>query len=193
MRKHSAPAGFVFHVVNAFEGEDGATCIDLALYPDASIVAALSTSSLVEKGLADLSPSIVRWTVRQGVHQARAETLLSTGFEFPTVSYRKMSGRRHTVAWGARISASAKRSSIVRLGAEERTFEEAGFAFGEPIFVARPDAEREDDGVLLTVGSHLDADRSAMLVLDAATLDVRAWAEVPLPIPLGFHGSFFRG
>jgi carotenoid cleavage dioxygenase-like enzyme len=46
--------------------------------------------------------------------------------------------------------------------------------------------------VLLAVGSHVDTQRSAMVVLDAATLDVRAWAEVPIPIPLGFHGSFFR-
>jgi len=27
---------------------------------------------------------------------------------------------------------------------------------------------------------------------DAATLDAHAWAEVPMAIPFGFHGSFFR-
>jgi beta,beta-carotene 9',10'-dioxygenase len=142
--------------------------------------------------LPDLAPPIVRWTVREGARDAHVETLLAQGFEFPSVSYKKKSGRRHAVSWGARVCASGRRSSIVRLGADERTFEETGFVFGEPVFVARPSSEREDDGVLVTVGSHLDAARSAMVVLDAGTLDVKAWAEVPLPIPLGFHGSFFR-
>jgi carotenoid cleavage dioxygenase-like enzyme len=192
IRTHAAPAGFVFHVVNVFEGQDGSTSIDLAFYPDASIVKALSTESLAKRGLPDLLPPIVRWTVREGVRDARVETLLERGFEFPCVSYKKTSGRRHAVSWGARIWAAGTRSSVVRLGTDERTFEEAGFVFGEPVFVARPGSEREDDGVLVTVGSHTNADRSAMVVLDAGTLDVKAWAEVPLPIPLGFHGSFFR-
>jgi carotenoid cleavage dioxygenase-like enzyme len=74
----------------------------------------------------------------------------------------------------------------------ERTFERAGFIFGEPLFVARPEADGESDGAVLAVGSHVREARSAMVVLDAESFDLRAWAEVPLPIPLGFHGSFFR-
>jgi carotenoid cleavage dioxygenase-like enzyme len=72
-------------------------------------------------------------------------------------------------------------------------FQEPGWLFGEPVFVARPGATAEDDGVLLTVGTHNERAVSALLVLDAASLDVHAWAEIPAPIPLGFHGSFFRG
>jgi beta,beta-carotene 9',10'-dioxygenase len=192
VRRHAAPAGFVFHVLNAFEA-DGATSIDLALYPDAGIVAALSTASLAERGLPDLSPSIVRFTVREGVHEAKVETLASLGFEFPSVNYKQMSGHRHAVAWGARLTAGATRSSIVRFATDERAFEDPAFGFGEPVFVARPGAQREDDGILLTVGAHSSENRSALAILDAATLDVLAWAEVPLAIPLGFHGSFFRG
>jgi len=58
--------------------------------------------------------------------------------------------------------------------------------------VARPGSADEDDGVVLAVGSHVEESRSAMVVLDGKTLDLHTWAEVPLPIPLGFHGLFFR-
>jgi beta,beta-carotene 9',10'-dioxygenase len=192
VREHSAPPGFVFHVVNAFEdGRD--TSIDVALYPDAGIVSALSTDSIAERGMPDLMPSIVRWTARQGAREARAETLVERGFEFPAVSYKKKNGLRHAVSWGARLTNDATRSSLVRIDAVERIFEEPGFVFGEPTFVARPGSEREDDGVIVAVGSHREADRSAMVVLDGATMQLHAWAEVPVPIPLGFHGSFFRG
>ena len=66
------------------------------------------------------------------------------------------------------------------------------WVFGEPVFVSRPGAQREGDGVLLSVASHLDEPRAALAVLDAETLDVRAWADVEVPIPLGFHGTSVR-
>jgi beta,beta-carotene 9',10'-dioxygenase len=193
VRRHAAPAGFVFHVVNAFE-EDGATSVDVALYPDARVVDELRTAHIHAHGFPGLLPSITRWTMRPGVAEAQVETLLAEGFEFPSVSYRQVNGRRHTVSWGARIGRGASSSSVVRSSAgAERSFAEGGFVFGEPVFVARPGASDEDDGVVLSVGSHRTHSRSAMAVLDARSLDVLAWAEVPLPIPLGFHGSFFRG
>ena len=62
---------------------------------------------------------------------------------------------------------------------------------GEPVFVPRPGACREDDGVLLTLV--LDAARglSALVVLDATTLEERARAVAPHAVPAGFHGEFW--
>lgn len=192
VRTHHAPSGFVFHVVNAFEDGD-ATTIDVAMYPDASVVSGFRSDAIAADGLPDLVPSIVRWTMREGAREAKHEVLHARGFEFPSISYRRVNGKRHDVAWGARVSERGTAGEIVRFdGAGERTFAEAGFVFGEPIFVARPKSEREDDGVIVTVGSHVESSRSAMAVLDARSLEVRAWAEIPLSIPLGFHGSFFR-
>jgi len=194
VREHTAPAGFVFHVVNAFEDGDS-TSIDVALYPDASVVRALSTDAIAQGGLPTLTPSIVRWTMQPGRESATHEVLLDKGFEFPSIAYRRVNGKRHSVAWGARVTERGTASELVRIqsdDAHERTFTESGFVFGEPIFVARPGAEAEDDGVILSVGSHALDTRSAVVVLDARTLDVQAWAEVPVSIPLGFHGSFFR-
>jgi beta,beta-carotene 9',10'-dioxygenase len=195
VRTHSAPSGFVFHVVNAFEDGER-TCLDVALYPNADIIEQLRTSALANQGFPEFAPSIVRWSMRAGKGAATSEALFAQGFEFPQVSYRKHNGQRYSVAFGARIErvGDAPKAALVRadLEAGERRFERAGFVFGEPLFVAQPGASGEADGVVLAVGSHVAEARSAMVVLDATTFELRAWAEVPLPIPLGFHGSFFR-
>ena len=60
------------------------------------------------------------------------------------------------------------------------------------MFVARPQAEGEDDGVLLSVVLDAAAETSFLLVLDAADLNEIARARVPHHIPFGFHGQFAR-
>jgi beta,beta-carotene 9',10'-dioxygenase len=192
VRTHLAPAGFVFHVVNAFEDGER-TVLDVALYRDASVIDALRRPNLEASGLPALAPSIVRYTMTPGMEHAAVEVLLEDGFEFPSVSYRKKNGARHDVSWGARVERGGG-STVVRLDARGNvaTHREEGMTYGEPVFVAKPGTSEEDAGVLLTVGAHATEDRSTLLVLDAHTLEVLARASVPLPIPLGFHGSFFR-
>ena len=62
--------------------------------------------------------------------------------------------------------------------------------------MAHPDAEHEDDGVLLSVvldaRSETRQPRSFLLVLDAADLSELARAHAPHHIPFGFHGQFAR-
>ncbi len=75
---------------------------------------------------------------------------------------------------------------------ETLRWQEDGCYPGEPVFVRRPDAVDEDDGVLLSLVLDAGAARSFLAVLDAATLEELARAEAPHAIPFGFHGQFFR-
>jgi beta,beta-carotene 9',10'-dioxygenase len=72
-----------------------------------------------------------------------------------------------------------------------RRWYEDGCYPGEPVFVARPGGDAEDDGILLSVVLDTGARASFLLVLDAATLTERARAAVPHHIPFGFHGTHF--
>jgi carotenoid cleavage dioxygenase-like enzyme len=63
---------------------------------------------------------------------------------------------------------------------------------GEPVFVAAPDGDAEDEGVLLSVVLDGERGTSFLLVLDAASLEELARAEAPHHIPFGFHGQFAR-
>jgi carotenoid cleavage dioxygenase-like enzyme len=192
-RTHLAPAGFMFHVVNAYE-EGERTVLDVAMYDDASILSRLRRGSMEADELPILAPPIVRYTMTPNQEHAKVETLYAEGFEFPSVDYRKRSGLRHQVAWGARIEQGNAGSTVVRLAAngETKQLSTPEMVFGEPVFVANPASSEEGVGVLLSVGAHVNKEHSELRILDAATLDVIATAEVALPIPLGFHGSFFR-
>jgi len=58
--------------------------------------------------------------------------------------------------------------------------------------VPRPHARHEDDGVIMSVV--LDGRRraSALVVLDAKSMQEIARASVPHHIPFGFHGLYTR-
>ena len=77
-------------------------------------------------------------------------------------------------------------------GGERLSWSEPGCYPGEPVFVARPGAEDEDDGILLSVVLDADKQTSFLLVLDAADLSELARAQAPHHIPFSFHGQFAR-
>jgi carotenoid cleavage dioxygenase-like enzyme len=61
---------------------------------------------------------------------------------------------------------------------------------GEPLFVARPGATDEDDGVVLSVILDARGEHSYLVVLDGRSFEELARADVPHHIPFGFHGIF---
>lgn len=63
-----------------------------------------------------------------------------------------------------------------------------GHAPGEPVFVARPGAVEEDDGILLSVVLDGSAQKSYLMCLDAKTMTEMGRAEADFPIAVGLHG-----
>jgi len=194
VREHVTEPFFAFHMVNAFERGDE-TVLDLLAYPDAGIVGALRIERMMA-GLPDLRPALLRIVMRQGVARATVEKLGDTGFEFPSTNYKRVNGRAYRYAYGAANwpeAGQAYASAVVKVDLDTgaaTSFSDLPYVFGEPLFVARPHGEDEDDGVLLTVGSACDADSSVLAIVDARTMTPVARATVASAIPLGFHGSF---
>ena len=86
--------------------------------------------------------------------------------------------------------------TLIRIDLEtgkETAWHEASCYPGEPVFVPRPEAQGEDDGVILSVVLDAKVGRSFLIVLDAANWSEQARLEVPHPVPFGFHGNFFKG
>jgi len=194
-REHLTDPLFVFHTVNAFERE-GRTILDLLAYSSADVISALRVDRM-SASLPDLRPSLVRLSLREGRERAELEVSSDTGFEFPSTNYRRVNGRDYRFVWGASDGPTHGEyaSAIVKIDVETggaTSFADGEHVFGEPVFVARPGGSAEDDGVLVTVGSHKSRSSSTLAILDAKTMSLVAAAEVPSAIPLGFHGSFLR-
>ena len=122
------------------------------------------------------------------------ERLLEEPIELPRINYMRCNERPYRYVWGVGADAGWL-DRIVKADVTERSatvWSEDGCFPGEPVFVARPDARDEDDGVLLSVVFDGRSERSFLLVLDAASLEELGRAEVPHQIPFGFHGQFAR-
>ena len=122
------------------------------------------------------------------------ERLLDEPMELARINYMRCNERPYRYVWGVGAR-SGWLDGIVKGDVEERSttvFSEDGCFPGEPVFVSRPGAEDEDDGALLSVVLDARTGRSFLLVLDAASLEELARAEVPHHIPFGFHGQFAR-
>jgi carotenoid cleavage dioxygenase-like enzyme len=188
-------ACFAFHHVNAYEdGEQ--VVVDVCTYPDAGIVEDLYLERL-RAGKPIAHATLTRFRLRFTDRSVSSERLADGAIELPRINYRRCNERPYRHVWGNSTGAgtSGWLERIVKIDTADElalTWSERDCYPGEPVFVARPEAEREDDGVVLSVV--LDAARSSsfLLVLDAADLTELARAQVPHHIPFSFHGQFMR-
>jgi torulene dioxygenase len=63
----------------------------------------------------------------------------------------------------------------------------------EPVFIQRPGATEEDDGIVLTIVVDREGTHSILVALDGSTFEEVARAELPQVYSLGPHGSFVEG
>ena len=185
-------ACFAFHHVNAFE-RDGEVVVDACVYPDAGIVEDLYLERL-RAGKPISRAALTRFRLKLAERSVRSERL-AEDIELPRINYRRCNERPYRYVWGNGTGPSGWLERIVKADTAEGSllsWSQPGCFPGEPVFVARPQAQREDDGVLLSVVLDADAGRSLLLVLDAADLSELARAQVPHHIPFSFHGQFVR-
>jgi beta,beta-carotene 9',10'-dioxygenase len=189
-----AEACFGFHHVNSYE-EDGVVIADICVFPDAGIVQDLYLERL-RAGKPVARPELRRFRIDPAAGTVESERLTDRGLELPRINYGRCNERPYRYVWGVDTSATGWLDTIVRADLEDRstiTWSEDGHYPGEPVFVARPGAADEDDGVLLSVVLDERKGSSYMLVLDARDLSELARAEAPHHIPFGFHGQFAPG
>jgi carotenoid cleavage dioxygenase-like enzyme len=183
---------FTFHHVNAY-AESGTVVLDLVDFPDAGIVDAMSLSELDRAGFPDVPDGrLARYRIDLDGGAVTRERRYDGGIELPRVP-RGVRGRRHRYAYGQATDRDGA-NGLVKVDCEEgraREWWERSVYVEEPVPVARPGGESEDDGVVLATALDADRGRSYLLVFDAATLEERARVFLPHPEPFGFHGRYF--
>ncbi len=182
---------FVFHHINAFE-RGGRIFLDVCAHPDNRVIDALYLKRVraAERRLPKVEVRRLEVDLdRRRVHPHA----LGPDLELPRIDYERVNGRAYRYAYGVSARKATFLDTVVKLDTHTggtREWREPGSYPGEPIFVRRPGAEREDDGVLLTVVLEARRKASSLVVLDARTLSELARASVPHHIPFGFHGLF---
>jgi len=188
-------AVFGFHHVNAYDADDGTVVFDLETVPDATSMDTLYLSELREGDLGALGGRLERFRLDPESGTVDRETLHEGATALPTVPRDRWCRRhRYVYAQGTAQPVTDWPELIRKIDVEtgdEQVYEVEDGHVCEPIFVARPDAEAEDAGVVLAVALDDAAERSHLLVLDGETLDELARATLPHAVPFDFHGRFF--
>jgi beta,beta-carotene 9',10'-dioxygenase len=184
---------FAFHHVNAFE-EGDEVVVDMVAFPDSGVIDQLYLEHLRSAEPVTATGELTRFRIGSR-GDASNERLSQARLELPRINCRRRAGRRYRYVYGAGNEVPGNFiDNLVKLDLERNatsSWYEEGCYPGEPVFVARPEAAEEDDGVILSVV--LDAKKAAsfLLVLDASSLRELARAEVSHHIPFGFHGNYF--
>ncbi len=186
-------ACFAFHHVNAYE-QDGEVIVDMCAFDDASVIEDLYLDRLRE-GKPIAEPKLTRFRLGVSDRSVSRELLADGEIELPRINYARCNERPYQYVWGNANGDGGWLERIVKIDTRDGatlSWSEPGCYPGEPVFVARPQADGEDDGVLLSVVLDAAAETSFLLVLDATDLSELARARVPHHIPFSFHGQFAR-
>ena len=183
------PMGYCFHPMNAYDNADGSVTIDLCNYPrmfDRDLLGPFG----------DSLSRLERWTLNPVARRVNIEVIDESPNEFPR--------HRHDVGnQPYRYGYCASPSNVpgqgwprlkhdLKTGARMVFDHGPGKAAGEPVFVAKENADGEDAGYLITFLHDLGSASTEFVVMDAQDFDRGYVAKVKLPqrIPFGFHGNW---
>ncbi|MEL6910700.1 MAG: carotenoid oxygenase family protein [Cyanobacteria bacterium J06629_2] len=197
VKTFSVESGFVFHHANAFETGDVLT-VDSITYQ--SLPQVQPDTNYKEVDFTNLDPGQL-WRFKFNLEDGSVERdmLESRCCEFPS-HHPNQVGRDYRYLYiGAipeDIGSNAPLQAVLKLDLETGKKEIHSFApngyVSEPIFVPKPNAEREDEGWLLTLFYDGSKHRSSLAILDAENIAGEAIALLHLKhhIPYGLHGSW---
>mmetsp|Transcript_34947 Transcript_34947/g.62905 ORF Transcript_34947/g.62905 Transcript_34947/m.62905 type:complete len:607 (+) Transcript_34947:67-1887(+) len=211
---------YMNHHINAYEDEKtGEVTMDLIGYTDGSFILnphGFGNTDVMKDGPTrrNISHSQTPGRIRRykldmtgvGPHVATYENITAqdtdSGWEYyiemPRFNERRLRGSPYRFVYGMsshRQLHNDQLPNIVKVdlqngGASTEWYKRHHFP-SEPIFVPRPGATDEDDGVLLSVVLDGVAEMSYLLIIDAKTMTTLAKAYTPSTMPCDVHGQFF--
>ncbi len=185
---------FAFHHINAFE-IGNKVIVDIVAYDDNSIINSLYLEQLRGNHTTTIPKSEYRrYTVDIPNNQVSFE-VVHDRLELPRINYQ-FGMKNYSYLYAAGMdSVTNFTDRLIKINVQSKdfvTWSEKNCHPGEPIFVARPGSNHEDDGVILSVVLDSNKGRSFLLVLDARSFKETARALVPHHIPFGIHGQYYK-
>jgi beta,beta-carotene 9',10'-dioxygenase len=192
---------FAFHHINAFEvGND--IFVDIIGYDHKKVCHDLFIDRMMQpQGGNTMMGNFRRYHLSGNSTVADYEARCNQKLEMPRTNYSRANTHDYRFMYGYGRRADRPNDFYNQLmkidvqTGQAQTFYSPDnaqeFYYGEPVFVAAPDAKTEDDGVLLSVTLDAHAGNSCLLILDAHSFEQCARLEIPHVVPFGFHGMFF--
>jgi carotenoid cleavage dioxygenase len=184
---------FVFHPMNAHEEGD-----KIILHVCRQAKAMVGGMDDIYGG-DDTVGKLFRWTINLANGEVKEEQLDDAAIDFPRVDDRTM-GLPSRFGYAMGLDTSEPTLTFDRYlykynmttGDRVRHDLGEGVRGSEPVFAARSNDAKEDDGYVLSFAHDRNTNKSKFLIIDAQNFDSAPVAEVELPqrVPYGAHGSW---
>jgi len=181
---------FAFHHINAFEDGEGKINIFLNAYDDSlATIAGSSSKPEMIRGL-----SLRKLLIDIKNKSVNHSVVSKESFELPNINMGLL-GQKNQYFYAVWFSTPHNKSNgIVKYDVNNNKalyWNEKGSFASEPVFVGKPGASIEDNGVIISI-INTDAHKTYLIILSAKTMIELARAELPEMLPKGLHGKFFR-
>ena len=178
--------GFLFHIVNSYENENGQVVLDFCRYERL-----FDFDNPLPMGQ---KPFLTRWILDPKVKTCSEEMLDDRPMEFSRV-HPDYDGKQHRFGYllnDGRLNNYFKHD-FEKSETITHDFGESCQA-AEPVFIPKKNAKSEDDGFVVGFVYDKTTDLSDFVVLDAQNFSEAPLARITLPqrVPFGFHGSWIN-
>ena len=185
---------FVFHVANAFDGDDGGVILDAIVY---DTMFADTGSGL------DALGRLERWTIDPASRWVARQIIDRTPQEFPRVDERRF-GQAHRYIYSVAVPPDMDpqltgATMLYKHDTQTSTRRLHDFGDGrlpgEFVFVPAFPEAAEDEGWLIGLVIDAAAETTDLAILDAQRFEAApvATVRIPLRVPPGFHGNWLPG
>ncbi len=188
---------FFFHFVNTFDTDDGLS-FDIVTYPNAAIIKAYYLDRLKHQSMEIPKGKLHRVEIDLKQKTSNISQISGQGIELPHIDYDRYNMNKaynFVYAMGLSDANPAFYDQITKINISDKSsiqWSEQGCFPGEPVFIASPESQQEDEGIILTLVIDTNKEASFLLILNAANLEEISRIPTPEPILAGFHGNFFK-
>jgi len=208
VRSCKAESSFIFHHANAFE-ENGEIIIDACAYEDDAIIKLFYTKNITKafQGMTFKPPNLHRYKIPiKEIQEKNKESyqltkskqgkdfeVLAGNIETPMYNYNKVNGKKYKYVYGME---NLLHSNLLKVNVETKDVlywkAPENFSASEPYFIAHPNSNEEDDGVVVSTVTGCNDEKSFLLVLNAKTFEEMGRAQLPIHMALMIHGYFMN-
>lgn len=188
---YKTKAFFTLHHVNAFE-KDGQLFIDLIAHDNPKVVHSFGYENLCDPNINLPVSHLKRFTIDLEDGTVRETQLSPHNIELPNINpAHLMHNYRFVYATGSERGFAQHIIKLDLSSKRHAQWQEHGAYPTEAVFVPRPGATEEDDGVVLSLILDAVNKKSFLLILDAKNLKEVARVYTPHAIPFTVHSKFF--
>jgi carotenoid cleavage dioxygenase-like enzyme len=191
---------YVFHFLNAYDVPRGGSDGGGSIVVDGCRSERLAVGFGDEPSSMDVYPVLHRWHIDIDSGSVRDEQLDDRPGDFPRIDDRRAGLRARfgyvgrTRSWSDdEIAFDGVVKHDLVAGTSTTHIYGSDTVSGEAAFAADPDRGDEDAGWLMNFVHDRAEGRSALAILDAATMDEVAMVHLPRRVPFGFHGNWMPG